>query len=70
MKLKLPYQFSVVERYNHTQATNSQSGHETAPENVVFILNASLYDDAHAEYCDSDAHCRSTAGRICKVTVE
>lgn len=70
MRVKFPYQFSVVKWYNHTQATNSQSGHKTTSENVVFVLNTSLYDYAHAEDCDSDAHCGATTGRICKVAVE
>lgn len=70
MIVKFPYQFSVVEWNNHTQTTNSQSGHEAATKNVVFVLNASLYDYTYAEDCDSDTHCGSTTRRICKVTVE
>lgn len=70
MRVECPYQFSVVKGYNHTQTTNSQSSYETAGENVVFVLNASLYDYTHAEDCDSDAHCGSTTGCICKVAVE
>lgn len=70
MRVKLPYQFSVVKRYNHTQATNSQTGHKTTSENVVFVLNASLYDYTHAEDRDSNAHCGATTSRICKIAVE
>jgi hypothetical protein len=70
MRVGFPYQLSVVEWYHHTQATNAQSGHETAAKNVVLVLNASLYDYTYAEDCDSNAHCGSTTGRICKVTVE
>jgi hypothetical protein len=63
-------QFSVVQRYYHTQGSNTETSHEAAAEDVILVLRTSLDDDAHAKDDDGDDGRGSTTEPVGQVAVD
>lgn len=66
----LTYQLCVIQRNNHTQITDTQTGNEPTSENIASVFRTSLDDHSDAEDDHGDNDSLATAQSIGEITVQ